>query len=258
MLRTLGILAVAAALAIAWATGTKMASAPVQAGVAVPVIVELFTSEGCSSCPAADRLLTDLVTNQPVAGAAIIGLSEHVDYWDRLGWKDPFSDGFFTRRQIAYGSRTSTTEVYTPQMIVDGGSGFVGSDRAAALLAIRRAASVPRTPVSASWAGGQDVLSVRVEAGQAWAGALVLMAITEDGLESRVERGENAGHVLAHTAVARHIGEIGRTDRAGSFHREIRSAPDRGWRRTSLHLVVFLQDGANGPILGASTVSFRQ
>jgi hypothetical protein len=105
----------------------------------VPVVVELFTSEGCASCPPADSVLEKLIASQPVAGARIIGLGEHVDYWDRLGWKDRFSSAAVTSRQRQYQARFRTESIYTPQMIVDGRAEFVGGDDSAARRAVERA-----------------------------------------------------------------------------------------------------------------------
>src|SRR4051812_36045144 len=133
------ILLSAAALWLA-STGVRAAS-PALSGVdgPTPVIVELFTSEGCSDCPAADTLLEKIVAAQPIAGAQIIGLGQHVAYWDRQGWKDRFSSAAFTSRQQAYQTRFNTESIYTPQMVVDGRAEFVGSDAMAARRAIEKA-----------------------------------------------------------------------------------------------------------------------
>jgi hypothetical protein len=133
--RTIAIIVVIGALTAAAASHRAIAAAP----VSTPILVELFTSEGCSDCPAADALLERLVATQPVDGAEIIGLGQHVDYWDRLGWKDRFSSAALTNRQQAYQTRFKTESIYTPQMVVDGSAEFVGSDASAARRAIDRA-----------------------------------------------------------------------------------------------------------------------
>src|ERR1035438_3996055 len=114
----------------------------------VPVIVELFTSEGCSSCPPADKFLMQLDTRQRVPGATVIILSQHVDYWNHLGWADPYSSKAFSERQNAYAMTLHTDGPYTPQMIVDGRTEFNGTDVPAAHTAISQAARNPKARVN--------------------------------------------------------------------------------------------------------------
>lgn len=119
-------------------------------GLRVPVLLELFTSEGCSSCPPADSLLDRFEKNQPVSGANVIVLSEHVDYWDDGGWKDPFSSAGLTIRQRDYARQFGLDSVYTPQLVVDGQTQFVGSDESEAYDATAKAARRPKAPVQAA------------------------------------------------------------------------------------------------------------
>jgi hypothetical protein len=241
--------AAVASISTAFAAGTTSRAAN-PAGA--PVIVELFTSEGCSSCPPADVLLSEFAAASPVSGARIIPLSEHVDYWDSLGWKDPFSDPQFTARQNGYAAGSDASDVYTPQTVVNGADRFVGSDRSAALAAIRRAIATPIAPVDLRWTASGE-LEASLRGGSA--GADVWQAVTEDGLASSVSRGENAGHRLAHTAVTRRLTRLGTIKSDGSFHHLDRPALDARWNTAHLHFIVFAQLPKQGRIVAAGTVT---
>jgi hypothetical protein len=232
----------AAFLSVTLAAGGPAAlSAP----AATPVLVELFTSEGCSSCPPADRLLTRLANEQPVPGALVVPLSLHVDYWNRLGWVDPYSSAVFTERQGAYAARFSGVgRVYTPQMVVDGSAELVGSDESAARRAIEAAARTPRASVRVVPGGA----FARVSVAGATAGADVVVAVVEDGLSSDVSRGENAGLRLTHTAVARALITAGRADATGRFDSKVSVASWKG----SVRVLAFVQQNGTGRVLGVS------
>jgi len=221
----------------------------------VPVLVELFTSEGCSSCPPADQLLIDLLHTQPVAGVRIVALSEHVDYWNQLGWKDPFSSVQFSERQNGYG-RALGDEVYTPQIVIDGRHSAVGSSRADVLAAIRNAGAKTKAQLTLTWTSDLQA-AVTVAPNAVAAGADVYVAITEDGLTSSVRRGENEGKQLTHDAVTRRLTRIGATSRQGSFSQTVPIAPmlDPSWRRSALRLVVFLQ--SKSAIVSVNSVEVR-
>jgi hypothetical protein len=223
---------------------------------AVPVLVELFTSEGCSSCPPADAVLSRLVGTQPVAGALVIGLEEHVDYWDRQGWRDPFSSSIFTRRQSEYAARTFAADrIYTPQLVVDGRDELVGSDEAAARRAIERQARAGvRARVTLTVSGGRATVHIEPAAGMSWRQADVLLATTEDNLSSDVTAGENRGRHLAHTAVVRRLERAGAVDaRQPISSVEIPVTVDPSWRPGAVRLVAFVQERSSGRIVGAAT-----
>ncbi len=223
---------------------------------ATPVLVELFTSEGCSSCPPADALLMRLEKLQPVNGAKIIVLSQHVDYWNRLGWTDPFSSALFSRRQNDYADSFGTSGIYTPQMVVDGQAEFVGSDASRAQQAISRAAAQPKAPIIAVFTidAKSDRAHVRVEVGSIPAGvpldnADVLLAVTEANLSTNVPRGENSGRTLQHTGVVRTLKSLGALAKSKVFEEDVKLPAS--WQRKNLSAVVFLQDRSNRRVLGA-------
>jgi len=240
-------------------------SQPAALGTAAPVLVELFTSEGCSSCPPADELLARLEQTQPVAGAEIIALSEHVDYWNRLGWADPYSSAEFSERQNSYARAFDTDDIYTPQMIVDGRVQFVGSNRDRARQAITDASRSAKARVQISLRGATvDSANLAISISDlqsAWTGdsAEVLLAITESGLRSSVSRGENAGRSLHHTAVVRALSSLGNIDsQSKSFSAEPVVRIEEKWKRENLKAVVFVQERASRRVLGAAQISMMK
>ena len=214
-----------------------------------PVLVELFTSEGCSSCPPADRNLIFLENQQPVAAAETITLAFHVDYWDRLGWKDRFSSPLFSQRQNDYVQKMKLDSSYTPQMVVDGKAQFVGSDSGRAATEISKAAEIPKAVIDVSTEGNK--LSVRISAAPSHAAATVYAAIAEDGISSRVERGENSGKTLEHASVVRELRMLGVLP-AGESHSDLSSdlvmRPD--WKAENIKVVVFVQENEGKKIIG--------
>jgi hypothetical protein len=232
-----------------------------------PVIVELFTSEGCSTCPPADELLQKLEAEQPVAGAEIVALEEHVDYWNHDGWNDPYSSPDWTERQTVYRTIFNQTE-YTPQMIVDGQSQLVGSNGREALAEIEKAARRVQADVAInsekpdSHGSQRFTVSVGKLAGNTTGDlAEIWLAVTEDGLQSSVNRGENAGHVLHHTATLRSLHKIGTADASAasvSFKSDSRVKFDSHWKPENLHVVVFVQEKKSRKILGAASAKVSQ
>jgi hypothetical protein len=224
-----------------------------------PVLVELFTSEGCASCPPADALLSRLDRTQPIRGADIIVLEEHVDYWDHLGWKDPFSSEAATARQNEYGEAFGGNQVYTPQMIVDGRAEFVGSSDADALRAIRVASQAPKPGIQLTWEKG-DTLAIHIEqvnnAGHG-DGQQLFLVVAENMLHSDVKRGENAGRVLEHNGVVRQVLPLGKIDAApAGFSSRVAVHSVREWNRAHLRAVVFVQERRSRHVLAAAAISF--
>ena len=227
------------------------------------VVVELFTSDGCSSCPPADAVLSELVLRQPVAGVEVLALGEHVDYWDRLGWRDPFSSAAHSIRQSNYDARVfHRNEVYTPQLVVDGRLERVGSDIGAVQRAITQAAQAPKAAVDVSVlrANGRDLhVDVHVDVPPSLTlieSADVLVAITEDNLVTEVRRGENGGRTLRHSAVVRSLTSVGTValhERTWSTSAFVPVAPE--WTPANLRIVSFLQERESRRIVGAGAAS---
>jgi len=233
-------------------------------GARVPVVLELFTSEGCSSCPPADALLAKLAEQQPVAGAEIIAIEEHVDYWDQQGWVDPFSSSQWTERQKVYAAGFADHGVYTPELIVNGGGGLVGSHEGDTFRAIASAAAKPRTEISVSVLPtekrGHERLRVevgKIAGAQSGDTAEIWLAITESALHSAVSGGENAGHELHHAPVLRWLHKAGTANGASAFSGDSDVKLDSGWKRKNLRAVAFLQEKRSRRILGAAAIAFE-
>jgi len=234
-------------------SATGQTSTQEQSGSAV--IVELFTSEGCSDCPPADALLRQIDLKQTRAGQMIVGISEHVTYWNNLGWKDPFSAPEFTERQEVYASRMSPEGPYTPQMVVNGREQFVGSDGGALQRALGEEARRPHLDLSilstTPSPSGLDV-TYSIE-GEVSRPLDIIAAVTDDTDQSNVLRGENGGRLLQHVSVARSLARVATISRAGQMSVHIAFAdgfhPDSG----SHHLILFAEERNQGGIEGAAT-----
>ena len=220
-------------------------------------IVELFTSEGCSSCPPADALLQQINLKRTNAGQFIVGISEHVTYWNDLGWKDPYSLPVFTDRQNVYASRFSPEGPYTPQMVLNGRDQFVGSDGSALERALRNDARREhfglRIVSSAPATEGIDVKFAF--AGNPSKPLDIIAVLADDADRSNVLRGENSGRQLQHVSVARSIARVATVTEDGEHSVHV-SFPE-GFSTSSgtgHHLILFAQERQQGAILGATTM----
>jgi hypothetical protein len=234
-----------------------------------PVVVELFTSEGCSSCPPADALLQQLEQASPVPGAALIVLSEHVDYWNYIGWADPFSAPAYSARQQSYAQaferRRGRGAVYTPQMIVDGQFEFVGNQSQQARAAIAQALALPKAHITITPVKSLEPTAMKFQLRITDLPPLapleqteVLLAITESNLTSSVMRGENSGRKLRHTAVTRSLRvltQFAGTQKSIETDAIVNLAND--WQRSNLRLIALVQERNQRRILGAASLKLN-
>jgi hypothetical protein len=219
-----------------------------------PVLVELFTSEGCSSCPPADRVLILLEKQQPVNMADTITLEFHVDYWDGPSWKDAFSSALFTQRQEEYASAFNLESDYTPQMVVDGRSEFVGSDLGKATNVIGKSSAEPKGKIDAK----TNASSVKINISNlpSHESATVFVAAAEDNLTSNVTGGENGGEKLSHTSVVRELQAVGVIEKnSDKFEIETALPLQPTWKKESLRYVVFVQENVGRKVIAVNRVS---
>jgi hypothetical protein len=224
--------------------------APPRAG-GVPMIVELFSSEGCSSCPPADTWLASLDQTQPIEGVSVLVLEEHVDYWDRLGWRDPFGQPQFGERQAEYARALPDRHIYTPEVVLDGTSTVHAGDAEQIARDLRASASQPRARVRLSRQG--DRVSVDVQDVPGSEDVEVWLALTESGLSTDVRQGENAGRHLAHAPIVRVLRKLGVAS-VGPIHLETVVALDPAWAASSLRTLAFVQQRRSRRIVGANAL----
>ncbi len=222
-----------------------------------PVLVELFTSEGCSSCPPADVLLQKLDTLQPIRGAQLIVLSEHVTYWDHDGWKDPNSSNALTERQSSYERALSVPQLYTPQFVIDGTQEASLNDPKSIEAKLTNAAATPKVAIRVGNltvdGGSPAILRAHVETDANFDkhNADMFVALALDRVESQVLRGENGGKHLAHVAVVRQLTKIGKLPKEKSFSQDVQLKLKTGEDAKNLRLIVFAQE-PDGKVLGAA------
>jgi hypothetical protein len=224
-----------------------------------PVVLELFTSEGCSSCPPADAFLKQLDDAGRLNNVEIIAIEEHVDYWDHLGWRDPFSSHDWTARQEDYARSLGHDGIYTPQLVVNGRRDLVGSSSREARQDIVEASKVPNaslrfSAVEVSAKSAEFSISIENAPPEARSARLEI-AVTERGLASNVLRGENEGRNLSHAPVLRSLTNVQIPNLSDATEVKARVQLDPSWKRENLRFVAFLQAPNTLHILGAAASS---
>lgn len=219
-----------------------------------PVLVELFTSEGCSSCPPADELLRRLDRTQPLPGVRLVVLSEHVDYWNNLGWRDPYSSSFFTQRQYAYANRIDRSAgAYTPQVVVDGRYAGVGSDSDEVMNLLRRAANDQKEQMTTSASFEQGIISVHIETPAISRPAKLFVAVADDLATSHVRGGENAGRTLVNVAPVRDLVPVADIAPGPGVERTFSIRPAGVQKDQRSRVVTFLQDLKTDDIISVAS-----
>jgi hypothetical protein len=241
------LIVVLVAVAVIAALSLTMHGAPPKLGP-TPVVVELFTSQGCSSCPPADALIHD-ITNDPALRGRVIPLAFHVDYWDRLGWRDPFSSAEWSRRQAFYAQAMHLNSAYTPQAVVGGTREFVGSNHSALDAALEHASNdKPRGDVALTVRRDGNSLVATFRA-TVPANDDLLLAVTEDGVTTKVQHGENAGRTITNDAIVR------RLIRVTPGQTSVTVPLDPAWR--NLSAAAFVQNRDSLAIGAATAVAVR-
>ena len=253
-MKSIKILTITAAVAIltlssfSYKYNTKPASA--DNGFAV---IELFTSEGCSSCPPADAVVAKI--EKESAGKPSYILAFHVDYWNRLGWKDAFSSAAYSQRQNQYAHWLNLSSVYTPQIVVNGRTEFVGSEEGTLRNAIKTnlaknaVAQINLSDITIN----QNKAELRYQIQGETTSCVLLLAVVQKSAQTKVERGENAGHTLSHVQIVRGIESISLKGDKGSASIEL----PKGFDAHESEIIAFVQNTSNGEITGATKTVFN-
>jgi hypothetical protein len=221
-----------------------------------PILVELFTSEGCSSCPPADDLLAQI--EQKIPNAVV--LSEHVTYWNNGGWHDPFSLDASTDRQSDYVQHMGLSSNYTPQMVVNGTREFTGSDGHAAAQAIALASDQPGVAVHITdvKTGEDRKVAFSVDTGEVQSSAQLLIVVAQDEGTKHVSNGENGGHTLRHVMIARSFTQAAKIKKGASYAGQMTVALPEAISGGGWHIVAFVEQGRGGPVLGVASAAVAE
>ena len=232
-----------------------LALCPPRTFAQTPVIVELFTSEGCSDCPSADALITQLSNQRNSGKTELILLEEHVDYWNSSGWFDRFSSSDFTDRQNRYVKQFHLATAYTPQMVVDGKFQGVGNSVSGVRSMLMEASSNLKSSTVSLRFVSPGKLAVTVD-DSTHGRQKVFLAVTEDNLTTNVHGGENGGRVLTHSSVVRNLKSLGNTS-DGKFETTVDLPAKSDWKKQDLRAAVIVQDPSSGLILGAASIPYQ-
>lgn len=239
-------------------SGSALRAAGASTTAATPVLVELFTSEGCSSCPPADALLQRWDASQPLPGVRLIVLSEHVDYWNHDGWKDPYSSSAMTERQVAYVRALGLKTPYTPQFIVDGSRELEIGNLALMKEVFQKASAQQKLSVRIDQVSVEGtrppILRARIEVdGNAEKrSGDVYVAVALNHAESQVSAGENSGQHLTHVAVVEDLTKIGSLDQDSTFNHDFQVKLKPGTDLTNIRIIALVQENGPGAVIGAA------
>jgi hypothetical protein len=248
-----GVLATGLLVPNSFVHGRLLQTARVNAAPVPPIFVELFTSEGCSSCPPADDLLAQIAEKIPNA----VVLSEHVTYWNNGGWHDPFSSDESTNRQADYVRHMGLSSSYTPEMVVDGTREFTGSDGRAASKAISEASDAAGVPVTVSnlSVDASRQVSLLVNVGKAKSSLQLIVVAAQDEGTKHVSNGENGGHTLRHVMIARSFTRAAKVKAGEGYSGRITLDLPEAISGSGWHVIAFVQQGSGGPVVGVASAA---